>query len=160
MEEESIDRLELRELVDAYARALDRRDPAAVAALFVEDGRLVTTFPPGSEEVPLVRTGRAAIADALGRGLSRYHATTHVIANHVVDLRPSPDSNTVNGETSCLAHHVYQGPGARRILVMALRYHDSYVRATHEPRHWRFAERRLVLEWSEDRPMGAERGAP
>jgi len=141
----SEDRVALRQLVDAYATAVDHGDPAAVAALFAPDGRLVSH--PDDAAAPLVRTGRHAIASALTRGLARYLATTHLVGGQVVTV----DGEAATGETTCVAHHVYaDADGRRRMLVMAVRYHDRYVR--HGPA-WLFAERRLHFDWREDRPM-------
>jgi uncharacterized protein (TIGR02246 family) len=143
------DRIAIRGLVDAYARSVDRRDTTAVAGLFSPDGRLVSHFGPGTAEAPIVRTGRDEIAAVLVQGLARYLATTHVVGGQVVDLA----GDRATGETTCLAHHVYDRDGERRLLVIAVRYDDDFVR---DGGAWYFAERRLRLDWREDRPL-AER---
>jgi uncharacterized protein (TIGR02246 family) len=137
------DRLALRSLADAYAQAVDRGDAAAVAGLFTDDGRLVSRlqYPGGDGE--LVRQGRDEIASAIGAGLERYLRTTHVVGGQVVAV----DGARATGETVCLAHHVYDQGGVRRLLVMAVRYTDTYVRAGGR---WLFAERRLDLDWRQD----------
>jgi len=147
-EHDMADRLALRGLVDAYARFVDRRDTAAVAGLFSPDGRLVSHFG-GEGSGPLVHTGRAGIGAALVGGLARYLATTHVVGGQVLVL----DGDRASGETTCLAHHVYLRGDERRMLVLAVRYHDEYVRLGGM---WCFAERQLHLDWRDDRPL-AER---
>ncbi len=84
-------------------------------------------------------------------GLERYLGTTHLVGGQVLDIED--DGEHASGETVCLAHHVYERDGVRRLLVMAVRYEDRYVR---EAGAWRFAERQLRLDWRDDRPM-AER---
>ncbi len=143
MEPTETDKLELRQLVDAYALCIDQKDVDAAAALFTVGGRLVTTFSPATPEQPIVRTGRDAIAAAVRSGLARYLSTTHMVGGHVV----RPGSDHVTGVTTCIAHHVYESQGIRRMLVMALHYHDTYGR---EGRHWLFAERRLERHWHRD----------
>ncbi len=141
------DRIELRALVERYAQAVDANDTAAVVALFTEDGRLLSHLMPGTEVDPLVRTGHDQLRRALDAGLALYRQTTHVIGGQVLEL----DFDGASGTTVCLAHHVYDAAaGGRRLLIMAIRYEDSYVR-----RHgmWRFAERRLRLDWRDDRPL-------
>jgi hypothetical protein len=144
-------RVALRHLVDSYARAVDSGDTGAVAGLFSAQGRLIAHFHTGPDGSPPVRTGRAEIAAALETGMARYRATTHVVGGQVVEL--AGDGHHARGETVCLAHHLYERDGAARLLVMAVRYEDRYVR---EGGAWRFAERQLRLDWREDRPM-AER---
>ena len=143
-------RVALRGLVEEYARTVDAGDSAGVARLFTEDGRLLSHLDPGTEHDPYVRTGRAQIERALERGLARYRSTTHVVGGHVV-LDVGGDG--VTSETVCLAHHLYDGPqGETRMLVMAVRYED---RCVVRPEGWRFAERRLRLDWRDDRPLGS-----
>jgi uncharacterized protein (TIGR02246 family) len=143
-EQMTADRGALRDLADAYAHAVDGRDPDAVAVLFTEEGRLVSRLHGGDE--PIVRTGRREIAAALTAGLARYVVTTHIVGGQVVEL----SGDMATGTTVCLAHHVYERDGARRMLVMAVRYTDFYAR---QPDGWRFAQRELVLDWRQDRAM-------
>ncbi|HXQ58819.1 MAG TPA: nuclear transport factor 2 family protein [Acidimicrobiales bacterium] len=140
------DRMALRDLVDAYAFHVDHRDAEAVAELFTADGRLVSRLHKEGADAPIVRTGRREIAGALVAGLDRYIATTHIVGGQVVDI----DDDGATGDTVCLAHHVYDSAGARRMLVMAVRYTDTYAR---QPEGWGFAERQLQLDWREDRPL-------
>lgn len=140
-------RLELRELVDAYALAVDRKEPEGVASLFSMDGRLVTLFGHGSVESPFVRQGRDAIASALTIGLAEYVSTTHVVASHLASVI----GDSAVGETRCLAHHVYEREKHRRLLVMAVHYEDRYVR---EESRWCFGERRLSVDWRQDASLG------
>jgi uncharacterized protein (TIGR02246 family) len=139
------DRLALRDLVDAYASHVDRRRAEGVAALFTSDGRLVSRLG-GEDGEPIVRTGRLEIAAALVAGLERYQATTHIVGGQVVEI----EGDGATGATVCLAHHVYENGGGRRLLVMAVRYADRYAR---EDGRWLFAERQLHLDWREDRAL-------
>jgi len=148
-ERDTAARLALRLLVDTYARHVDRRETDAVAALFAEDGRLVAHFYTGPDGSPNVRSGRAEIAAALVAGLERYLGTTHVVGGQVLDV----NGDRARGETVCLAHHLYDRNDERRLLVMAVRYQDSFVC---QAGTWRFAERQLRLDWRDDHPM-AER---
>ena len=141
-----VDRVALRDLVDAYARAVDRRDVSAVAALFTADGRLVSRLHDTGGDAPIVRQGHDEITAALTAGLDRYLLTTHVVGGQVVTI----DGDRATGDTVCLAHHVYEKGGARRMLVMAVRYADIYAR---QAGGWGFAERQLTLDWREDRAL-------
>jgi uncharacterized protein (TIGR02246 family) len=144
-------RVALRLLVDAYARGVDTRDTDAVAGLFSDDANFVAHFHLGPDGKPVVRRGRDEIRAVLVAGLRPYLATTHVVGGQVLDV--DVDAGRANGETVCLAHHVYERDGVRRLLVMAVRYEDDYVC---ESGVWRFAGRQLRLDWRDDRPL-AER---
>ncbi|MHB8682507.1 MAG: nuclear transport factor 2 family protein [Acidimicrobiales bacterium] len=138
-------RLELRELVESYACAVDAKDVGAVVELFEPDGRLVSHLLPGTEDEPFVRAGHAQIQRALDAGLAQYRQTTHVVGAHVLG---TAGTDPLTGLTVCLAHHVYEDDNDMpRLLVMAIRYHDTYTRRSGA---WRFAERRLRLDWRED----------
>jgi uncharacterized protein (TIGR02246 family) len=138
------DRAALRDLVDAYALHVDRRDAEAVAALFTDDGRLVSRL--SDAGAPIVRQGRQEIASALVAGLDRYVATTHIVGGQVVTI----DGAGATGDTVCLAHHDYENSTGRRLLVMAVRYTDIYSR---QSGGWGFAERQLHLDWRQDRAL-------
>ncbi len=140
------DRTALRHLVDAYARHVDRREARSVASLFTPDGRLVSRLHDAADDAPIVRCGRDEIAGAIDAGLARYLATTHIVGGQVVII----DGDGATGDTVCLAHHVYERAGTRRMLVMAVRYADTFARQSDG---WGFAERQLSLDWREDRAM-------
>ena len=63
---------------------------------------------------------------------------------------------TAQRESYTIAHHVFTEGDERRIMIAALRYLDTFTKI--EGR-WYFAERDLVVDWSEVRSMhsGAER---
>ena len=151
---EVADRLALRELVERYAQAVDAKDVDTVVGLFADDGSLVSHIPPGTDESPLEQHGHHQLRRALEAGLARYRATTHMIGGQVVEAA----GDGATGVTVCRAHHLYDsrrdGEGGNpRMLVMALRYHDRYVRSAGG---WRFARRLLRLDWLEDRAFGEE----
>lgn len=137
------DRARLRDLVYRYARGADRIDPGTVADTFTPDGTLVMYREPGADPVTL--SGRAEIAAAI-QALSRYLSTTHVVANHLVDLI----GDRATGETYCLAHHIYERDGVRRDKLMSIRYLDEFIRT---PDGWRITTRVLHCDWTADTPL-------
>jgi uncharacterized protein (TIGR02246 family) len=143
------DRAELRALVDSYARGVDKREIEAMTQLFHPEAVIVVASP-GSSEPSAVHHGRAAILDAMDANRSNL-CTTHLIGAHAVRLQ----GDEATGETTCIGHHIYERDGERRIEAIGLSYYDRYVR--HDG-SWKFLERRLVMDWSDDRPLVA-RGA-
>jgi uncharacterized protein (TIGR02246 family) len=142
--QELVDRLALRQLVEAYARGADRRDAEGMAELFTDNGRLaIYDGQPGTSEPTADRRGRGDIASAMA-GLNRYEVTTHLLGQQTVEL----DGDRATGETYCLAHHLSHRDGARENRVMSIRYLDSYVRSHGR---WLIEERLLAVDWVETR---------
>ncbi|RKN21066.1 nuclear transport factor 2 family protein [Micromonospora musae] len=139
------DRLAIRELVDSYAHLADRRDAQGQAALFTDDARVaVYDGEPDLTEPAQVLTGRNDLATAFG-SLRNYDKTTHFNGQSSVTL----DGDRATGETYCLAHHLWTEEGQRTLMVMSIRYHDTFVR---QGGRWLFAERRLITDWVDRRP--------
>ncbi|WP_262282771.1 nuclear transport factor 2 family protein [Micromonospora sp. MA102] len=142
--EQAADRVALGELVDAYARLADRRDARGQAALFTADARVaVYDGEPDTTEPTQVLNGRDELADAFG-ALRNYDRTTHFNGQRTVTV----DGDRATGETYCLAHHLWTEEGQRTLMVMSIRYHDTFVR---QDGRWLFAERRLITDWIDRR---------
>ena len=142
----AIDRQALRELVDAYALAVDHADGAAVAALFTSDGVLATWMDPASGESTGERIGREKIQAAVD-GVARYHATHHTISA----TRSVIDGDRATGETTCEAHHVEGSPPDARDRVLHIRYTDTFARTDDG---WRFTRREVRVRWVAILPVG------
>lgn len=146
-----LDRAALRRLVEAYASGVDRREAHAVAALFVETGRLaIYEGDPSQVEPVRVRNGPEEIASALA-GLTRYAVTTHFLGQQSVDF--DGDGAHATGETYCVAHHITETGEGRLDRVLSIRYLDRYVRVDAE---WRIEERRLAIDWADEREMSGD----
>jgi ketosteroid isomerase-like protein len=133
----------IRELVDAYADCADRRDAEGQKALFTEDTRFVVYMDGQGSEPTQELQGREALTPVFA-DLNRYEATTHFNGQSTIAL----DGDRATGESYCLAHHLFTEDGERKLFVAALRYHDTFVKADGA---WRFAERRLYVDWTETR---------
>ncbi|MCS5719351.1 nuclear transport factor 2 family protein [Herbiconiux sp. CPCC 205763] len=142
------DQLEIRALVDAYARNADRRHPAEQAALFTENARVsVYSGDPDTTEPVQVLNGRAELEAAFS-GLSAYQATTHFNGQSTITI----DGDRASGESYCLAHHLFEVEGVRTLLVMSIRYRESLERVDGR---WLFSERGLIIDWTDSRPSNA-----
>src|SRR6476620_418800 len=142
---EAADRLALRELFDAYAHCADRRDAEGQKALFTEDTRFAVYMEGQGTEPTYVLHGREALTPVFA-DLNRYEATTHFNGQSTVSI----DSERATGESYTIAHHVFTEDGVRKIMVAALRYLDAFAKIDGR---WYFAERKLILDWSETRSM-------
>ena len=144
---EAADRLAIRELFDAYAHCADRRDAAGQKALFTVDTRFAVYMKGEKSEPTYVLQGREALTPVFA-DLNRYEATTHFNGQSTVAL----DGDQATGESYTIAHHLFTEAGSRKIMIASLRYLDTFVKIE---QRWYFAERKLILDWSETRTLSA-----
>ena len=103
----------------------------------------IRATPAASERVQQLRD-HTELVEAF-KVLDNYDATTHFNGQSTITL----DGNRATGETYCLAHHLRVENGQRTLLVIAIRYLDTFVR--HDGQ-WLFAERQLITDWTDKRP--------
>ncbi len=144
--QEAADRLAIRELIEAYAHCADRRDAKGQMSLFTEDTRFVVYMNAKDSTPSQELHSREALAPVFAE-LNKYDATTHFIGQSTI-LALTGERAT--GETYCLAHHVTVDGGKRRLMVASLRYLDAFVK---KDGAWLFAERRLYVDWLEERAL-------
>jgi ketosteroid isomerase-like protein len=143
---EAADRLAVRELVEAYAHCADRRDANGQMSLFTEDTHFVVFMNAKDRKPTWELRSRDALAPVFA-DLNKYDATTHFVGQSTIF---SLTDDKAIGETYCLAHHVTVAEGKRRLMIASLRYLDSFVK---QDGAWLFAERRLYVDWTEERAI-------
>jgi len=143
---EAADRLAIRELVEAYAHCADRRDAKNQMALFAEEAHFVVYMNAKDPTPSQEQHSPEALAPVFAE-LNKYDATTHFVGQSTI-FTLTPDRAT--GEAYCLAHHVTVDGGKRRLMVASLRYLDTFVKINGA---WLFSERRLYVDWMEERPL-------
>jgi hypothetical protein len=79
--------------------------------------------------------------------LNKYDATTHFVGQSTI-FTLTEDRGT--GEAYCLAHHVTVDGEKRRLMIASLRYLDTFVKIVDA---WLFSERRLYVDWIEERAL-------
>jgi SnoaL-like protein len=143
---EAADRLAIRELVEGYAHCADRRDTKGQMSLFTADTHFVVYMnakdPTPSQELH----SREALAPVFA-DLNKYAATMHFVGQSTI-LTLTADRGT--GEAYCLAHHLIIEGEKRHLMIAALRYYDTFVKAGGA---WLFAERLLYVDWIEVRAL-------
>jgi hypothetical protein len=143
---ETADRLAIRELVDAYAHCADRRDAKGQMSLFTADTRFVVFMNAKDSKPSWELRSRDALAPVFA-DLKKYDATTHFVGQSTIFSLT--DAKAI-GETYCLAHHVTVAEGKRHLMIASLRYLDTFVK---QDGGWLFAERRLYVDWAEERAL-------
>ena len=143
---EAADRLAIRELVEAYAHCADRRDANGQMSLFTADTHFVVYMNAKDATPSQELHSREALAPVFAE-LNKYEATTHFLGQSTI-FTLTEESAT--GEAYCLAHHVTLESGKRRLMLASLRYLDTFVK---NDGSWLFAERRLYVDWMEERAL-------
>jgi ketosteroid isomerase-like protein len=143
---EAADRLAIRELVDAYAHCADRRDAKGQMSLFTDDTHFVVFMNAKDSKPSWELRSRDALAPVFA-DLNKYDATTHFVGQSTIFSLT--DAKAI-GETYCLAHHVTVAEGKRHLMIASLRYLDTFVK---QDGGWLFAERRLYVDWTEERAL-------
>ena len=143
---EAADRLSIWELFDAYAHCANRRYARGQMALFTEDTHFVVYMDAQDPEPTQDLHNREALAPVFD-ALNAYVATMHFNGQSTVEL----DGDQATGESYCLAHHLTEAQdGSRTLMVASIRYLDTFVK---QDGAWLFAERRLMVNWTDTRPL-------
>jgi SnoaL-like domain len=79
--------------------------------------------------------------------LNQYDATTHFVGQSTIFTL---NGDRATGETYCLAHHVTADGEKRGLIVVSLRYLDTFAKIDGA---WFFAERLLYVDWLEQRAL-------
>lgn len=135
-----LDRAALSDLVLRYCRGVDRRDFAAVRALYWDDAVDFhgAMFEGGADE----------FVAWLPAAMAPFELTVHRVSNSLFAL----DDDRAEGEHYATAYHRTHPP-QRREIVIGGRYLDRYERREGV---WKFAERRLVFDHGEARAVDEE----
>ena len=140
---EAADRLQIRELVDAYAHCADRRDAKGQMSLFTKDTHLVV-FTDARSEKPSMEFNRREDLEPAFEELNKYEVTTHFNGQSTIVL----DGDRATGETYCIAHHVSASEGKRTLFIASIRYYDVFAKVEGK---WLIAERKLMVDWTDTR---------
>jgi len=79
--------------------------------------------------------------------LNKYAATMHFVGQSTI---LTLTNGRATGEAYTLAHHLIVDGAKRRLMIAALRYGDTFVKANGE---WLFSERKLYVDWIEERAL-------
>ena len=141
---EAADRLALRRLVDAWAHCADRRLAEEQSNLFVPNGTILNyEGDPTTHEPHSTIKGRTAIRTALAV-LNTFTVTLHMNGQSEVMIH----GDQAIGETYCLVHQFTGEKDQRQCQTLGIRYYDQFLR---QENRWYFAERKLVMDWSDTR---------
>lgn len=131
-----LDEAALRRTAEIYAQGADRRDAALWRSVMTDHCIL---------EGPGFRSsGLTEVLKTIDLLASMFERTRHLVHNQVVAVT----GDVASGETYSTADHLLVEGGREMILTWNIRYQDDWRR---EAGQWRFARRRLIVDWDEKR---------
>jgi len=126
-----LDRAAIHDLIMRYARGVDRRDLAQVAACFRPDAAYEGSLGSGSIEVALT---------ALRERMPRYRTTMHFLTNPLIELA----GDLATCETYALVYHRLETDDDVEDFIVGVRYLDDLAR---DADGWRITRRRTAMEF-------------
>ena len=130
-----------RDLVNKYARAVDRGQLESLCSIFTEDGRI---HGPGFEFQG--RDGFTTMFASLARN---FKVTQHRFFNQTITV----EGDRASGETYAQAAHIVESPNGDWVCHdWAIRYQDNFIRQQQE---WKFTSRELVVDWTQTSPAAS-----
>lgn len=141
--QEMADKQAIRELVDQYAFCADSRNAQGQMALFTENTHFAVYMDSKAEQPTQVISKRGDLFPVFDH-LNSYQATMHFNGQLSVSL----DGNRATGIAYCMAHHLTLEGEQQKWMIAAIRYLDIYKK---EEGKWLFAERKLMVDWIENR---------
>jgi len=140
--QEVLDKEAIRELVQLYSRAIDRKDVELLRDLYTEDA---TDSHGDSFDGPADK-----YCDCIAGSLPYMTYSGHHACNHMIAV----DGDEASGEVYALAFHVIpdqQNPGEQIEDFMCVRYIDNYRRC--DDGKWRFSKRVVTYDMQLQRPF-------
>jgi ketosteroid isomerase-like protein len=133
------DRAAIRDVVHAYATAVDRKDWAAVRACFTPDATCDYMWFSGD---------LATVLERIEQGLAPFVSTMHLVGNHLADVT----GDAATAETYTLCHHRHRTADGFADRIVGLRYVDALVRTADG---WRIRRRDVAVDWQRLDPVTA-----
>lgn len=131
-----LERYLVREVLEDYLGALDRKDWDAIAACFTDDARSQYNLEPGWLE------GGKGVADWL-HVVAAYNATNHGLSNAKIEV----EGQQAYSESLVVATLHEGGHGRGRVLVRGISYQDWLVKVEDQ---WKIRKRIHQPTWQYD----------
>ncbi len=136
----------IRDLVLRYCRAVDRRDLRSLRPLYTSDA---------IDDHGAMFCGAASdYIQWLPGMLESMQVLSHQVLNHLIVVQ----GDRAEGEVYTIAYHLSKDDKGDDVeIVIGGRYLDKY---RCEQGVWKFAHRKIVLDWSQTGPPSSQPGAP
>ncbi len=136
----------IRDLVLRYCRAIDRRDYAALPALYHDDAT--------DDHSPMYCGSAAGYLEWLPSMLETMTVTSHMVQNHLIAV----EGDRAEGEVVMISYHLTKDESGQDVeIIIGGRYLDRYER---RDGIWRFAHRKIVMDWNQIQPSTCQWDSP
>lgn len=142
--EEMVDRLAIMDVLNRYARGIDRCDLAVLREVW---------WPEAVADYGTGEVGALVWSEGVVPALAAMRRTQHFLGNMLIDI----DGTHATAETYCRAWHEVDGPDGPFEMEVGGRYLDRLERRGDD---WRLLHRRYVLDWSRNGPSTAQWDGP
>ncbi|MBX9883472.1 MAG: nuclear transport factor 2 family protein [Novosphingobium sp.] len=142
--EELADRLAIMDVLNRYARGIDRCDLAVLREVW---------WPEAVADYGTGEVGALAWSEGVVPALAAMRRTQHFLGNMLIDI----DGAQAAAETYCRAWHEVDGPDGPLEMEVGGRYLDRLEKRGDD---WRLLHRRYVLDWSRNGPSTAQWDGP
>jgi hypothetical protein len=146
---ELTEKIKITELINNYSRYADRRQPQKQSDLFTDDATIeIYRSEPENHKPDTILHGKKEFKAGF-ETLKKYDVTMHFNGQNTIHIY----GDSATGEVYCLAHHLWIENSKRMLMVMGIRYYDTYVLKNNE---WLFAKRKLIFDWVDKRLSTSE----
>lgn len=132
---ELLDREAIRDVINRFAIAADRRDWEMMASCFTADAYF--------DSLPLFQGSVAECIPAFQVSLGNFASTMHFSGTQLIELQ----GDKARGETYSIDYHRLNGEGEQKDMVVGLRFCDDLVRQGAE---WLIQRREVKLMWQRE----------
>jgi hypothetical protein len=143
-----LDRVAIRELIDAYAYCADTRNIKGHMALFTEDTNFEVYMDEKNPEPIQIVKGNKNLFPVFN-DLNQYESTMHLNAQCTINV----EADRATATTYCRAYHLKPADGVQKLMIAGIRYDDTIVKQNGQ---WLFGERKLKVCWIENREGGSD----
>lgn len=142
--DEVADRLAIMDVLNRYARGIDRCDLAVLREVW---------WPEAVADYGMGEVNALAWSEGVVPALAAMRRTQHFLGNMLIDI----DGDTATAETYCRAWHEVDSAEGPQEMDVGGRYLDRLEKRGDE---WRLLHRRYVLDWSRNCPSTAQWDGP
>lgn len=142
---ETENRFAIRELVDSYAFFADAKDTDHQVALFTDDYKLEVFYDSTSPTPTQTIVEKSNLKQLFLDSLSPFAKTMHFNGQASVSFNSETEAE---GIVYCRAFHYNNIDNVEKLMIATIKYLDKYKKIDNK---WFFAERKLLVQWMENK---------
>ncbi len=135
----------IRNIIDLYANYADTKQTDKQVALFADDYRIEIYYDSTSETPTQTVEGKDNLKQLFIDSLSPFPKTMHFNGQSLITIENETEAT---GIVYCRAYHYSKEGDTEKLMIAPIRYEDKYKLVDD---NWVFAERKLKVQWVENR---------